>query len=345
MAERGSTPLPPPVGSEKLVVMAHTDVILVCLICGFLVMGCVVIYFHQCADRLLARDFAGDRIVRQRRGLDSDVIDAFPRFRYSDVKALMIGNGVALECAVCLNEFDDGKENLRLLPRCCHVFHTHCIDAWLAAHVTCPVCRANLIVGFGQQHHAKLCVKLQQLGFLRRAFFEERSSFKNILKQCNQRRRFFLINKLHPNYLPGNVSPMSDTGKHNIQETYLAALPVADGAVEDFQILASFFRVLFLLFSFRGKRILREERILLPRVINILKNHKRFRHRIPIVHQNRNLFINWVALQQQRTLLSRHEIFFHVFIFNSLELQSPVNSQGVRACPESQKLHSLFRHG
>ncbi|XP_019153137.1 PREDICTED: E3 ubiquitin-protein ligase ATL15-like [Ipomoea nil] len=160
MAERGATLLTPPppaaadpVGSEKWVVMAHTDVVLVCLICGFLVMGCVVIYFHQCAHHLLARDFAGDRIVRQRRGLDSDVIDAFPRFRYSDVKAaLMIGNG-ALECAVCLNEFDDGEEKLRQLPRCCHVFHTHCIDAWLAAHVTCPVCRANLIPVSAAEFH------------------------------------------------------------------------------------------------------------------------------------------------------------------------------------------------
>ncbi|ONK74155.1 uncharacterized protein A4U43_C03F3330 [Asparagus officinalis] len=49
----------------------------------------------------------------------------------------------SLECAVCLSEFDD-DESLRLLPRCDHVFHPDCIDAWLAAHVTCPVCRCNL---------------------------------------------------------------------------------------------------------------------------------------------------------------------------------------------------------
>ncbi|KAF9604768.1 hypothetical protein IFM89_010309 [Coptis chinensis] len=61
---------------------------------------------------------------------------------YSVVKGLKIGKG-ALECAVCLNEFED-DETLRLLPKCDHVFHPECIDAWLASHTTCPVCRANL---------------------------------------------------------------------------------------------------------------------------------------------------------------------------------------------------------
>ncbi|KHN31506.1 E3 ubiquitin-protein ligase ATL6 [Glycine soja] len=36
------------------------------------------------------------------------------------------------------------KDSLRLLPKCNHVFHPHCIDSWLTSHVTCPVCRANL---------------------------------------------------------------------------------------------------------------------------------------------------------------------------------------------------------
>lgn len=54
------------------------------------------------------------------------------------------GRARALECAVCLAEFADGGEKLRLLPGCCHVFHAACIDVWLAAHVTCPVCRADL---------------------------------------------------------------------------------------------------------------------------------------------------------------------------------------------------------
>lgn len=77
------------------------------------------------------------------KGLDFKVIKTFPVFAYSDVKKpLNIGKWF-LECAVCLNEFEDG-ETLRLLPICCHVFHTECIDAWLACRTTCPVCRAAL---------------------------------------------------------------------------------------------------------------------------------------------------------------------------------------------------------
>ncbi|XP_009800511.1 E3 ubiquitin-protein ligase ATL31-like [Nicotiana tabacum] len=76
------------------------------------------------------------------RGLDNLVIETFPTFTYAEVKDHHIGKG-ALECAVCLNEFED-DETLRLIPKCDHVFHPECIDAWLKSHVTCPVCRADL---------------------------------------------------------------------------------------------------------------------------------------------------------------------------------------------------------
>ncbi|KAJ8492354.1 hypothetical protein OPV22_014075 [Ensete ventricosum] len=58
---------------------------------------------------------------------------------YAEAKALKVGRG-ALECAVCLSEFED-DETLRLLPGCYHVFHPDCIDAWLASHITCPTRR------------------------------------------------------------------------------------------------------------------------------------------------------------------------------------------------------------
>ncbi|KAF8099539.1 hypothetical protein N665_0242s0023 [Sinapis alba] len=79
----------------------------------------------------------------QARGLDASVIETFPTFLYSTVKTLKI-NKESLECPICLNEFED-NETLRLVPQCCHVFHTDCIDAWLQSHATCPLCRANLV--------------------------------------------------------------------------------------------------------------------------------------------------------------------------------------------------------
>ncbi|KAK1620019.1 hypothetical protein QYE76_025536 [Lolium multiflorum] len=89
--------------------------------------------------------FLARRLHRRTRGLDADVVDAFPTMRYAEARALRVGSkkAVPLECAVCLSEFED-DERLRLLPRCSHAFHPDCIGEWLARHVTCPVCRCNL---------------------------------------------------------------------------------------------------------------------------------------------------------------------------------------------------------
>ncbi|XP_047082544.1 RING-H2 finger protein ATL38-like [Lolium rigidum] len=89
--------------------------------------------------------FLARRLHRRTRGLDAEVVEAFPTMRYAEAKALRVGSkkAVPLECAVCLSEFED-DERLRLLPRCSHAFHPDCIGEWLARHVTCPVCRCNL---------------------------------------------------------------------------------------------------------------------------------------------------------------------------------------------------------
>ncbi|XAR73450.1 hypothetical protein NMG60_11007421 [Bertholletia excelsa] len=122
-------------------------IVIVVLVCAFFFLGLFAIYIRQCVED--AQELANSRhpnAFRFRRfpkGLDPDVIDSFPVFRYSEVKDLKIGKG-ALECAVCINEFED-EETLRWLPKCDHVFHPDCIDVWLASHSTCPVCRTNLV--------------------------------------------------------------------------------------------------------------------------------------------------------------------------------------------------------
>ncbi|CAI5524222.1 unnamed protein product [Closterium sp. Naga37s-1] len=53
--------------------------------------------------------------------------------------------GLALaskECTVCLSDCNEG-ELVRALP-CAHRFHVSCIDHWLAATTTCPMCRTDL---------------------------------------------------------------------------------------------------------------------------------------------------------------------------------------------------------
>ncbi|PON46866.1 Zinc finger transcription factor [Parasponia andersonii] len=122
-------------------------VVMVLLVTVFFVLGFLSVYTRRCAVNGfqghgdLSLGFGGGAWAA--RGLDSDIIETFPTFVYSTVKGLKLGKG-SLECAVCLNEFQD-NETLRLIPKCDHVFHPDCIDAWLVSHSTCPVCRANLV--------------------------------------------------------------------------------------------------------------------------------------------------------------------------------------------------------
>uniref|UniRef100_A0ACD6A9Q1 Uncharacterized protein n=1 Tax=Avena sativa TaxID=4498 RepID=A0ACD6A9Q1_AVESA len=68
-----------------------------------------------------------------------------PAFAYSpSVKHNLRGGGgdEAATCSVCLGEFQLG-ETVRLLPVCLHLYHADCIDPWLDAHSTCPLCRSG----------------------------------------------------------------------------------------------------------------------------------------------------------------------------------------------------------
>ncbi|KAL8155387.1 E3 ubiquitin-protein ligase ATL6-like [Apium graveolens] len=122
-------------------------IIIAVLVTALFFMGFFSIYLRRCADTTTGGSMRPALSLRRRaaapRGLSEEVITTFPTMAYSEVKDLKIGKG-ALECAVCLNEFED-DETLRLLPKCDHVFHPECIDLWLASHVTCPVCRADLV--------------------------------------------------------------------------------------------------------------------------------------------------------------------------------------------------------
>ncbi|KAG2635561.1 E3 ubiquitin-protein ligase ATL6-like [Panicum virgatum] len=124
-------------------------IVIVVLIVAFFFLGFFSIYVRHCYGNGQSGSSASPlpngvaARSRRQRGLDAAVLETFPTMAYADVKAHKAGKG-ALECAVCLSEFDD-DETLRLLPKCSHVFHPDCIDTWLASHVTCPVCRANLV--------------------------------------------------------------------------------------------------------------------------------------------------------------------------------------------------------
>ncbi|CAN4108703.1 unnamed protein product [Withania somnifera] len=122
-------------------------IIIIVLIAALFFMAAFSIYIRHCTRSAamsgsVRRALSMRRRAAAARGLDAEVIETFPIFTYAEVKEHHVGKG-ALECAVCLNEFED-DETLRLIPKCDHVFHPQCIDAWLQSHDTCPVCRSNL---------------------------------------------------------------------------------------------------------------------------------------------------------------------------------------------------------
>ncbi|GAV85010.1 zf-RING_2 domain-containing protein [Cephalotus follicularis] len=79
---------------------------------------------------------SGPSAARKHSGIDRVVIESLPIFRFGSLQ----GQKEGLECAVCLNKFE-ATDVLRLLPKCKHAFHVECVDTWLDAHSTCPLCR------------------------------------------------------------------------------------------------------------------------------------------------------------------------------------------------------------
>ncbi|XP_004501635.1 RING-H2 finger protein ATL43-like [Cicer arietinum] len=73
---------------------------------------------------------------RKNSGINRSVVESLPIFRFGS----LLGQKDGLDCAVCLSKFES-SEILRLLPKCKHAFHVECVDTWLEAHSTCPLCR------------------------------------------------------------------------------------------------------------------------------------------------------------------------------------------------------------
>ncbi|GFP82334.1 putative RING-H2 finger protein atl53, partial [Phtheirospermum japonicum] len=47
-------------------------------------------------------------------------------------------------CAICLEEYKD-RERRAVISTCDHRYHEACIEAWLAKHDTCPLCRSHVV--------------------------------------------------------------------------------------------------------------------------------------------------------------------------------------------------------
>ncbi|XP_060959732.1 RING-H2 finger protein ATL2 [Cannabis sativa] len=80
------------------------------------------------------------------RGLDPAVLNSLPIFVFSSKTQPDSDPNTAMECAVCLSEFEENEMGRRL-PKCNHNFHTECIDMWFHSHSTCPLCRSPVEPG------------------------------------------------------------------------------------------------------------------------------------------------------------------------------------------------------
>jgi hypothetical protein len=89
--------------------------------------------------------------VRGDEGSNSPNVGADPRAAASSAEVHAAGpvvcmyrkgdGGQEATCPVCLSDFADG-EAVSVLPACMHYYHPACIDQWLRARTTCPLCRA-----------------------------------------------------------------------------------------------------------------------------------------------------------------------------------------------------------
>ncbi|KAL2480887.1 RING/U-box superfamily protein [Abeliophyllum distichum] len=133
-------PLPPPSESRAPPFKPGVVVIVGVLTTIFSITFLLLLYVKHCKGGIYVNNSRGYPqsaiVAKKNSGIDPKVIASLPIFRFKSLR----GQKDGLECAVCLNKFEPA-EVLRLLPKCKHAFHVECVDTWLDAHSTCPLCR------------------------------------------------------------------------------------------------------------------------------------------------------------------------------------------------------------
>ncbi|CAH9095586.1 unnamed protein product [Cuscuta europaea] len=139
---------PPPLPADSSSSSASSSIVIVIIVIASAVIVSAAIYLllrlmsRRCNRSFRTHDAAEDVIsipAAATRRSSVDTFESLPLFTFGSVT----GNLTGADCAVCLSKFET-HDQLRLLPLCCHAFHAQCIDAWLSANQTCPLCRSTV---------------------------------------------------------------------------------------------------------------------------------------------------------------------------------------------------------
>ncbi|KAE8696913.1 Ferredoxin-related [Hibiscus syriacus] len=69
----------------------------------------------------------------------------YPRLRFqSPCQSGEIADGFVARSLPLFTFSSITRRSSNAVPLCCHAFHAHCIDTWLASNQTCPLCRSPL---------------------------------------------------------------------------------------------------------------------------------------------------------------------------------------------------------
>ncbi|XP_028796750.1 NEP1-interacting protein-like 2 [Neltuma alba] len=80
--------------------------------------------------------------MRGAPGLSQKLIQSLPLHQFNSTTMPSLYNESC--CSICFQEFEDG-DVIRMLPKCDHMFHFHCIDKWLIRQGSCPMCRTYVL--------------------------------------------------------------------------------------------------------------------------------------------------------------------------------------------------------
>jgi hypothetical protein len=105
------------------------------LFLGLMILACVCrvgIETHRCWH-----DYRRDQQTRRRRERTPITVLT------ERLTGTMLSESLLSECPICLEEFTSNEE-VAHLP-CHHIFHTTCVKEWFGIHLTCPLCRDDLL--------------------------------------------------------------------------------------------------------------------------------------------------------------------------------------------------------